>query len=628
MICMPYVNAQDHKLALADKSFRDLAYQDAINLYERLIFDGYSSQMLYQNLADAYYYQADYVSAKQWYDSLFVHNVDVTSNTYHKYVNTLKVSGLYELADQWMDKMAVKYPKDSRVKLYLKDKTYLKTVQNSIGVNEIKNAGINSIYADFSPSFLSDSVVYFSSARSTKYTNTVKHLWTNQSHTNIYSSKILNDSTMGSVSSLHSGINKFYNESSVVFTKDGKTMYFTRNNQLKFLAKTDTLNLVLLKIYKATFNGKKWVDVVELPFNSDQYSCAHPALSPDEKYLYFSSDMQGTFGKSDLYKVAILEQDVYGVPENLGPKINTEGRDTFPFITQDNVLIFASDARPGLGGLDLYYVHLDSQKKEVKTFSSPLNSAYDDFGLVYQENILNGFFASNRPNDNRGGDDIYRFTHLNIPGVFSLEVKITASDKITPIETEVQLLDSNKILIETFKTQHGSLLLPDLNKDKIYYVSVNVQGYEPEMVLISYEKYGNSSLDISLKMIEAVTMQIDLGKIINLNTIYFDFNKHFIRPDAALELEKIFKVMQDYPEIKIEIGSHTDSRSSSVYNQKLSQRRADATREWLITHGIAPKRLTAHGYGESKLLNECVDGLKCSKEQHQANRRSEFFIIN
>ncbi len=345
-----------------------------IKTYEDLAKDGYKSKELLENLANAYYYRAEFEPAKRWYDSLFLFTQELSANTYSKYVSTLKTQKEYAKADQIMVQMGQKYPNDSRVKVFADNKEYLAQISKSINKATVKNAGINSAYFDFSPAFLGDSAIVFSSSRNNKRTFANKHNWTGEAYTNLYLVTQLSkkgsqekDSTTA-VKGLNRQINKYYNESSAVFTKDGKTMYFTRNNQLKTKAKTDTLNTVLLKIYKATYDGKKWTNVKELPFNNDNYSCAHPALSVDEKELYFSSNQPGTIGMSDIYKVAILENDTYGTPENLGDKINTEGRETFPFITKDNVLVFASDARAGLGGLDLYYVHLDSQYKEIKTF--------------------------------------------------------------------------------------------------------------------------------------------------------------------------------------------------------------------------------------------------------------------
>lgn len=622
-----FLVAQDSKLNLAQKKYDELAYPKAIKLYEELAKDGYKSKELFENLANAYYYKADFAPAKIWYDSLFTVTDDLSANTYNKYVNALKTQGDYSKADAFMQKMGVKYPNDARVKVYNSNKEYLSKNTIATSTAKVKNAGINSPYFDFSPAFYGEKSVVFSSTKSTTKSLASKHTWTNESYTNLYLVDFDNDSVISAPKGFNARINKFYNESSAVFTKDGKTMYFTRNNQLKTKAKTDTLNTVLLKIYKATYDGNKWTNVIELPFNSDNFSCAHPALSPDEKELYFSSNRPGSIGMSDIYKIAILENDTFGELKNLGDNINTEGRETFPFITQYNVLIFASDARAGLGGLDMYYVHLDSEHKEIKTFGQPINSSFDDFGLIYKDQIQDGFFTSNRPEENKGKDDIYRFKELEIPKIFKVNAAILEEANSQPVEAIVVLLDENKKQIAELVSKDGKFEVPDLEQQKNYFVTITHPDYETHEGPITF-KGKNTNLEFKLKKKVLELSEVDLAKILGIRIIYFDLNKSLIRNDAALELQKIADIMKAYPQMKIDVRSHTDSQYASEYNQKLSQKRAESTRDWLINQGIAPERLKASGYGESKLINVCADGITCTEAQHQENRRSEFIIID
>jgi outer membrane protein OmpA-like peptidoglycan-associated protein len=622
-----FLLAQDSKLNLAQKKYDELAFPQAIKLYEELAKDGYKSKELFENLANAYYYKADFAPAKIWYDSLFTVTDDLSANTYNKYVNTLKTQGNYQKADTLMQKMGVKYPNDARVKVYNANKEYLSKNTLATSTAKVKNAGINSPYFDFSPAFFGEKSVVFSSTKSTKKSLLNKHTWTNESFTNLYVVDFDKDSLIKGPKGFNARINKFYNESSAAFTKDGKTMYFTRNNQLKTKAITDTLNTVLLKIYKATFDGKKWANVIELPFNSDNFSCAHPALSTDEKELYFSSNRPGNKGMSDIYKITILENDTFGEPENLGDVINTEGRETFPFITQDNVLIFASDARAGLGGLDMYYVHLDSENKEIKTFGQPINSSFDDFGLIYKDQIQDGFFTSNRPEDNKGKDDIYRFKELQIPKIFKINAIVQEEATSQSVEAIVVLLDGNKKQIAKLLSKDGKFEVPDLEQQQSYFVTITHPDYETYEGPISYKENQNN-LVFKLKKKVLELSEVDLAKILGIRIIYFDLNKSLIRNDAAVELQKIADIMKEYPQMNIDVRSHTDSRYASEYNQKLSQQRAESTRDWLMNQCIAPERLKASGYGESKLINECADGITCTEEQHQENRRSEFIIID
>lgn len=625
LISTQFIIAQDKKAQLAQKKYDKFAYPQAIKLYEELAKDGYKSKELFENLANAYYYKAEFEPAKIWYDSLFTFTDDLSADTYNKYVNALKTQGNFEKADDLMQKMGVKYPNDTRVKFYNANKEYLAQSTKATSTAKVKNAGINSPYFDFSPAFYGEKSVVFTSTKSTEKSLASKHSWTNESYTNLYVVDFENDSVKSTPKGFNAKINKFYNESSAVFTKDGKTMYFTRNNQLKTKAKTDTLNTVLLKIYKATYDGNKWTNVLELPFNSDNFSCAHPALSPDEKELYFSSNRPGSKGMSDIYKIAILENDTFGEPVNLGDNINTEGRETFPFITQDNVLIFASDARAGLGGLDMYYVHLDSKNKEIKTFGQPINSSFDDFGLIYKDEIQDGFLTSNRPEDNIGKDDIYRVKGLEIPKIFKISATVQEEEKNQLVEAVVLLLDENKNQIAKLFTKDGKLEIPDLVQGKNYFVTITHPKFENYEGPITF-KGKNTNLEFKLKKKVLELSEVDLAKILGIRIIYFDLDKYFIRKDAAVELQKIADIMKAYPQMKIDVRSHTDSRKAVQYNQKLSQQRAEATRAWIIAQGIAPERLKASGYGESRPVNNCVDGIKCSEAEHQENRRSEFII--
>ena len=386
-----------------------------------------------------------------------------------------------------------------------------------------------------------------------------------------------------------------------------------------------SLNNVLLKIYQATFDGKRWGSVKELPFNSNDYSCAHPALSPNEDYLYFSSDMPGSIGESDLYRVSILEGDTFGAPENLGPQINTLGRDTFPFITSDNLLIFSSDYRNGLGGLDLYYLDLKDNDTSIYTFSSPINSSFDDFGLIYKVSEGTGFMSSNRQETNTGSDDIYEFTGLRFPRLENVTLKVQSDKETTLIGvTEVVVLDENKKVIgKTTLQADGSIRLAGFDVSKAYYLELKNENYEPYAQRISIAEARNK---ISLIAKQPIQKEIDLKDVLKLNNIYFGFDQWTITKEASLELEKVVTILNQYPEIRIDIIGHTDNRGSIKYNDKLSIKRAAATKEWLVAKGISADRMTVKGEGERATVNDCHKTKNCNKKQYALNRRTEFII--
>lgn len=631
MICLNNYG-QKAKVASADKNYERYAYVDAINTYELVAEKGYKDEKMFQKLGNAYYFNADLEKAAKWYAALFEMNQEQESEYYYRYSQALKSIGDYSAADKMLDLFNKKSGNDQRAKLYEKNKDYLEKIKANSGRFNITDAGINSAFSDYGTSF-SDNKLVFASARDTGGVSKKVFKWTNQSFTNLYSSVVKPDGNLSEPERFGSTINSKFNESTPVFTKDGSTMYFTRNNYLDGKQGKDKQQVTLLKLYKATLVEGQWKNVMELPFNSNQYSIAHPALSIDDKTLYFASNMPGTLGQSDLFKVTINDDGTYSVPENLGNSINTEGRETFPFISDDNELYFASDGRPGLGGLDIYVakIEISNSFSEVQNVGSPVNSSYDDFALLIDSKSRNGFFTSNRVGG-KGYDDIYKFTEIR---------KLSCEQNLTGIVTDMQtaaILAGAKVSLFDEKFQLLKECIADdkghynfeIECAKKYYVRAEKQGYEGKEENISIAKTtGTTDLSLDLEQrIKPIGVGTDLAKTLDIPIVYFDLDKSAIRKDAAFELEKIVVVMNQYPNMKIDVRSHTDSRQSKQYNDELSDKRAKSTINWLIERGINPARLTGKGYGETQLVNLCSDGVKCTEAQHQLNRRSEFIIIS
>ena len=528
------IYGQQDREARANSKYNSMSYTEAIALYKGLVADGYGSSELFENLGNSYYLQSNYALARVSYDSLFKRTEDVSKSTYYRYINVLRSEKEDKKADKLYATLLKKYPKE-KIEDKLKNRIFLSPEVLGVSSVTLKNSKINSPYSDYKVSYLGEDKIVYSSSKETKSFLSTKSIWNNEAFTNLYESRFDGDSLIGEVSKLKGRINRFYNESSAVFTKDGKTMYFTRNNHLANQVKTDSLENVLLKIYKARYNGKRWVDIEELPFNSNQYNCAHPALSPDEDYLYFSSDMPGTKGESDLYRVSISD-NTYGTPENLGAQINTLGRDTFPFITSDNVLIFSSDYRKGQGGLDLYYTDLKSTNKRVYTFSAPINSSFDDFGLVYKVSEGTGFMSSNRKEDNVGSDDIYALSGLSIPKLEDLTVMIKSKKGNAVIgNTALTLLNENNSILGTLSAINNQVSLLDADPSKGYNLQVNNENYEPYASSLKFE--GTNTTTIYLTEKAPPPAPVDLQELLKLENIYFYFDKHAIRKDAAIELD-------------------------------------------------------------------------------------------
>ncbi|RDI49470.1 OmpA family protein [Flavobacterium glaciei] len=628
--------AQKKGVAIADKNFENYSYVDAIATYEKIADKGYKDEKMFQKLGDSYFFIADLIKAEKWYSALFEMNSAQEAEYCYRYSQSLKAVGNYTKADKMLEQFIAKSATDQRGKLFASQRDYLNDIKENSGKYEIFDAGINSPYSDYGSAYYNNTLL-FASARDTGGVAKKVFKWNNESFTNLYSAPISTDGSLGTPEVFNKNINSRFHESTPVFTKDGQTMYFTRNNYLNGKKQKDSRRVVLLKLYKATNENGKWVNVQELPFNSNEYSVAHPALSVDEKTLYFASDMPGTKGLSDLFKVSINANDTYGTPENLGLPINTEARETFPYISADNKMYFASDGHPGLGGLDVFVMDLSSKTpgSTITNIGAPINSTQDDFSFVIDAEDKKGFVTSNREGG-VGSDDIYRFNKFPVPVcVQVLKGVITDQDTgIVLANAKVSLFDANFNLIKEIITPSSGAYTFEVTCETTYYV----RGEKPEyatkenkitIAKVSGETQGPLALEPRKR---AVDIGTDLAKTLDIPILYFDLDKSVIRKDAAFELEKVLAVMQQYPKMTIDIRSHTDCRQTVAYNQALSDRRAKSTKAWLIKNGIAANRLTAKGYGESQLVNDCgcepTNKSNCTEEQHQANRRSEFIIVS
>ena len=624
--------AQDKILKKGNKEYDKYAYFEAKDIYEKVASKGHKSVDLFQKLGDSYYFNADLVTANKWYTELFAMNEPVEPEYLFRYSQTLKAIGDIKKSDEYLQKFATAKPQDTRAAKFMTSKDYMDVIKANSGRHKIENAGINSKVMDFGAAFYKNEIV-FSSARDTSGSRI--HTWTNQGFTTLYASEVKEDGSLTTPEKFSKAITTKVNESTPVFTNDGNTMYFTRNNYNNGKKGKDEDGTILLKTYKATNENGTWSNVTELPFNSDAYSVAHPALSSDEKFLYFSSNMPGTKGASDLFKVEINSDGSYGTPINLGDDINTEGRETFPFIAKDDVLYFASDGHLGLGGLDVFAskINTDGINGKPVNLGLPINSNTDDFGYIIDVQSKIGFFTSNRTGG-EGFDDIYKFKEiiqLQIENIESITGVVIDEDtnEIVP-NIEVTIFNDKMEEVATITTdKDGKYVFEKLVPNTTFVLRAKGKDGEiAERVL----KTGNSGKAIETNIltktkVKKVKVGDDLAKLFKIEIIYFDLDKSNIRKDAALDLAKIVEVMEENPTMKVDVRSHTDSRQSAEYNANLSERRAQATVAWMVKQGIAKDRLTGKGYGESQLTNKCSDDVPCTEEEHQKNRRSEFIIL-
>lgn len=631
LVCVN-MSAQKSSIKKANQYYDKQAYIDVIQTYERLYDNGYKSPEMFQKLGNSYYFNSKFDKAAKWYGELFAMTQDFPAEYYYRYAQSMKSLQDYAKADELMTQFNQKNGTDRRAQLAAEQKNYLYEIKRNSGRYNISDSGINSENSDYGSIVLGDKIV-FASARAGKGVSNKKNSWTGERFTNLYAATQNADGSLSGPVMLSDKINSKYHESTPVFTKDGNTIYFTRNNFLRKKGKNKD-GAVLLKIYKASLVNGKWDNVVEMPFNSSDYSVAHPALSPDEKYLYFASNMPGTLGQADIFRVKIKEDGTYGTPENLGNMINTEGRETFPYFTEDGQLYFASDGHPGLGGLDVFIAKAENEKwKYVTNAGEPVNSSSDDFCLFLNTETKMGYVSSNRAGG-QGGDDIYNIKELK-PILYPCEQFLAGEviDKDASLKlvgAKVTLLDhSFKILKSAETDANGKFDFGKADCNSKFFIRAEKPEYETvEVVAETPDTTGSTFVKVETeKLVKQLSTGDDIAKAFGIREIYFDLDKADIRKDAVLQLVKILDVMKQNPEIKVDIRSHTDSRQTKEYNLKLSDRRAKATKDWLIKNGIEKSRLTAKGYGESQLVNKCADGVECTEAEHQANRRSEFILV-
>jgi len=631
VFCANITFAQKTQLMKAEKAYEQYAYIDAQEIYLKVVADGYRSAEIFKKLGNTYYFNADYKNASTWYQELIKDFPSETEPVYYfRAAQSLKSEGNYKRSDELMDQFAAVGGLTQVIQNYKDNQDYLSNIQSKSDKYVVEKAEINTSNSDFGPAFYLNNLVFASAMDTVVDGKPRLHEWNNQPFLNLYMAEMSEEGKLFNVEKLGGDITTKFHESSPVFTKDGRTVYFTRNNFIDGKKGKDKDKNIRLKVYKAIKLGENvWTNVEELPFNNASYSVAHPALSSDEKRLYFSSDMPGTIGQSDLWYVDILGDNSYGKPVNLGLGINTEARENFPFISSNNVLYFSTDGRAGLGGLDIYFTQLNEQglPTEIKTLGAPINSGKDDFAFIINEEKNLGFLSSNRNGASGSvGDDIYRVNRI---------CEITISGIVTDENTGallpgsfVVVLDQDNNPVNSMTVNRDAKYSFNLDCDKQYTIRATKDLYEPTEKIVSTPKESSSiNLPLELKPSDPCPPN-DLGCRLSLQPIYFDFDRYNIRPDAAIELAKILAALREYPELIIHIESHTDSRGSDSYNELLSERRAQSTLEWLISKGITRNRLTAKGYGEGRLINECSNGVECTEEAHQLNRRSMFIIKN
>jgi outer membrane protein OmpA-like peptidoglycan-associated protein/tetratricopeptide (TPR) repeat protein len=623
--------AQERLVVKGNKKYAEYSFSPAIDIYKKVIDKGYVTSELLEKLGNSYYFNANYEEAEKVYKQLIeTYGSEVGPEYYFRYGQTLKTLGDYRNSDSILARFSDMTSNDLRSKIYKTTKDYRVEIARNSGRYDIELFDYNSKYSDFAPAFYKEGLI-FSSDRDTGNLARYRHTWNSKDFLDIY--KVNADSSSNNRVVKMNMLNSRLHESTSVATRDGTTIYFTRNNFVDGKSRKDEEGVVRLKIFRINREDGEWSALEELPFNSDSYSVAHPALSPDEKTLFFAADMADSKGASDIYKVSINEDGTFGSPVNVGAPVNTEARETFPFVSSENILYFSSDGHPGLGGLDIFATKIDYEdfSNPVLNVGEPVNSNRDDFSYIINEENKRGYFASNRA-DGMGADDIYGFMETR-PLMFECLQPITGTvrDKISNdvlVGATVKVInEENEEVLSAITDGNGNYTLScDCNQGN--FVRAQIQGYIPAEEYLPISDGKPIIIDFYLERdIVDAGFGDDLFKLLQLSTIYFDFGKYDIRRDAEIEIQKVIAAMEKYPSLKIKANSHTDSRGADSFNLWLSQKRAESTVNYMISQGIDADRIEGEGYGETRLINECDDGVKCSEENHQLNRRSEFIIL-
>jgi outer membrane protein OmpA-like peptidoglycan-associated protein len=605
------IKAQNKDTQRADKLFNQFEYVEAVDEYLKLVDKGKGDAHVYKQLAEAYFNMFNTVESAKWYAKVVTEPQD--AETYYRYAQMLKANGKYEEANKQMALFAAKAPNDQRAKTFRENPNYLPKLLDKQKSFNVKTIAINSDKSEFGAVLAGDDNVYFVSTRN-KSRRTDG--WNDEPYLDIYQVTYTLDGTFGKVEEL-TDLNTKWHDGPIAITADGNTMYFARDSHAsKSFEKDKKLNTKFgqVNLYMATKQNGKWANIVELPFNSKSYSTSSPSVSKDGKTLYFSSDMPGSIGDSDIWKVTVTGENTYGTPENLGPKVNTEGKEQFPFITDDDILYFASSGRQGLGGLDIFSIDLKTNEA-ARNLGKPVNTEKDDFSFSFNTAKNVGFFASNRG----GNDDIYMANP--VCSVDVITIVTNAKDGKILSGARVAILDDKKNVIETKTTGADGTISYTVECNTSYSIQSGKDGFESGVFPVAKTKGGKVNVEAALNPIDVIVTE----KEVVLKEINFEYNKANITQEGAFELDKLVQVMKNNEAMVILVKAHTDNRGRDKYNLDLSDRRAKSTVQYVISKGISADRISGKGYGESEPKIDCKEA--CTEEEHAQNRRSEFLIV-
>ncbi|MGS2761369.1 OmpA family protein [Sinomicrobium sp. M5D2P9] len=633
LFCATVVFGQQPKKA--NRLFKDLAYVEAAQAYEEYLKGVNSpSPEVLENIADSYYFISNDTSAVKYYKKLYtLQRGGMSDIHFNRYVHALKGTKDYSEANSLMKEHLKNKGDEQEISRYAKEKAYLDSLEQSESLFTAKNLESNTARSEFGATFYGDKVV-FSSTRKPSYT---LYVWNQQPFLDLYmGERNASDGELFNVELFLPDIQSKYHDATITFSPDLSHIYYTTNivkNRNKLV--NDDSGTNNFHIMKGAIQDGKIGKTESMPFNSVDYSVGHPCMTPDGKWLFFVSDMPGGFGDTDIYVVEMSEDgSVASEPQNLGPVINTKGKEMFPYF-KDGKLYFSSDGHYGLGRLDVF----ESEQKEgtwefstPENLGAPVNSNKDDFSFVIDSTGTYGYFSSNRA-EGKGDDDIYYYTKEKAPCDQFVSGKVTNKNTQMALEgATVTVYDEFGDQVTAATTGEDGMYQVEIPCESTYLFKATKPNYTTdEKEVVTTEKNGEEITDVNFELtnFDDLIVKEDDQEKIDVNPIYFEFDKADITPQAAEELNKVVYVMNQFPDVKIKIESHADCRGNANYNRNLTDRRAKSTQKYILEVGkIDASRIeSAIGYGEDRPKIICETCSQCTEEQHAENRRSDFIII-
>ncbi|WP_034060253.1 OmpA family protein [Lacinutrix jangbogonensis] len=615
------VTAQTKATKKADKHFAKFEFVEAIKDYAKLVEKGSADAYVYGRLAESNYNIFNTTEAEKWYAKAL--ETSQAPGMIFKYSEMLKANGKYEASNKEMRKFASMRPGDDRATMFMANPDYLPKILKRGKKFNVQNMDINSKVSDFGGT-LKDGKLYIASARND---DRKKYGWNEQPFLDMYSFTKAEDGSYQNETMLEDKMNTKYHEGLMSFSPDGTTAYFSRESFYENIYEKDSVSNTkysVLHLFQATKSGDAFSNVEALAINNKNYSIKNPSVSTDGNTLYFASDMPGGFGNYDIYKASIDGNGQIGTPVNMGQKVNTESHEMFPYISDNNTLYFSSIGHLGLGGMDVFYTkEIDGKMAPVRNVGIPINSNADDFAFSINEETGEGYVSSNREGG-KGDDDIYAIKKIQpLCDVLIVATVIDNKTKAVLVGATASLVDSKGNVLSTKTTNVDGKVEYIVACDTDTELQVTMADYESNRLSIKGSNEEETAVEIALDPIDKIV--IPQERVV-LNPIYFDYDKSNVTAKAAFELDNIVQVMTKYPDMVIYATSHTDTRGSDSYNDKLSNRRAKTSVQYIISKGIDATRISGAGKGESELAVDC--GENCSEEQHQLNRRSQFIIMS